>query len=154
MEARVFLLNWLALVSLMVVGGNGSLFAQENRATILGRIADSTNAVIVGARIVVENVDTGIEIASSSNEAGNYRVPSLPPGRYRVSVETAGFKRAESEVTLMIQQQARLDFTLEVGNVTETVYVSAEAPLLVTDDTTLGQVVDSQKIRLFRVFSG
>jgi hypothetical protein len=125
----------------LAVTGSSPLFSQQNVATLLGRVTDPSGAVIIDATIVVANQETGVEATSATNEAGNYVVPSLPPGTYGVTVESAGFKRAESEVVLQIQQQRRLDFTLELGQVTETVSVSAEAPLLVTDDTTLAACV-------------
>ena len=138
--------GYLTLVVLLAVTGSAPLFSQQNVATLLGRVTDPSGAVITGTTIVVANVETGVEATSRTNEAGNYAVPSLPPGTYRVSVESSGFKRAESEIVLQIQQQRRLDISLELGQLTETVSVSAEAPLLVTDDTTLGQVVNNRKV--------
>jgi len=132
---------WIPLILLLPV------WSQENRGTIVGRIADPSDSVVAGAAITVKNLETNVEVRSVSNESGNYLVPSLPPGRYQVAVESAGFKRAETkEVVLQIQQQARLDFRLELGNVTETVSVQSQAPLLMTEDAALGQVVDNKKI--------
>ena len=69
--------------------------AQEDRGTILGRITDPTGAALVGAAISVENVETGVKTASTTNDQGSYLIPYLPAGRYRVTVENPGFKRAE-----------------------------------------------------------
>ncbi|MEO7650411.1 MAG: carboxypeptidase-like regulatory domain-containing protein, partial [Bryobacteraceae bacterium] len=134
----------IAILLLVLVSG---ALAQENRGTILGRVADPSGAVIAGAKVAVTNIETGVEASSSSNEQGSYLIPSLPAGRYRVIVESTGFKRAENpEVHLQIQQLARLDFTLELGNVAETLTVTAAPPILVTDDVTLGQSMDRRKI--------
>src|SRR5262249_18459038 len=133
---------WVSLLLLTSIA-----HAQEDRGTILGRITDPTGAALVGAAISVENVETGVKSASTTNDQGSYLIPYLPAGRYRVTVESPGFKRAENpEITLRIQQVARLDFRLELGNVSEQLTVNASAPLLATDDATLGQVVDRTKI--------
>src|SRR5437763_8801204 len=79
--------------------------AQEDRGTILGRITDPTGAALAGAAITVENIETGVKTASLTNDQGSFLVPSLPAGRYRVAVESPGFKRAENpDITLRIQQ--------------------------------------------------
>lgn len=125
----------------------GALLAQENRATLLGHVTDPSGAVVGSAKISVRNLDTGVETASASNDQGNFLIPALPAGRYSVAVEHDGFRRAQNpEVTLRIQQVARLDFRLELGAVSDAVSVSEQAPLLVTDDVTLGQGLDSKKI--------
>src|SRR5262249_50274589 len=130
----------ILLAPMLVAFSTGALHAQEDRATVIGQVTDSTGAVIVGAKIRVTNLGTGVESMSESNAEGQYLAPSLPAGRYSVSVEAPGFKRVENrDVTLRIQQIARFDFALEVGNVSETLSVAAKAPLLTTDDVTLGQ---------------
>ncbi len=121
--------------------------AQENRATVLGHVTDPSGAVVSGGRVLIKNLDTGVEVTSATNDQGNYLVPALPAGRYTITVEQEGFKRAQaSEVTLRIQQIARLDFRLELGAVADMLSVTAQTPLLVTDDVTLGQGLDSKKI--------
>src|SRR5262249_49188473 len=123
----------------------GCLWAQEDRATVIGQVTDSTGAVIVGAKIRIVSIDTGIETSAASNADGGYLAASLPAGRYSISAEATGFKRVENrDVVLRIQQIARFDFALEVGNISETVSVAAKAPLLTTDDVTLGQGLDSK----------
>src|SRR5687768_9035076 len=110
------------------LGVSGSLLAQENRASILGRITDPTGAVVVGAKVEIENQDTGLRSNAISNDAGNYLAPSLSSGTYKVVVQSPGFRRAErSGLVLQIQQQVRLDLKLELGNATETVDVTSSA---------------------------
>jgi hypothetical protein len=108
---------------------------------------DPSGASVSGAEIEVSNVETGVLIRSTSNEAGNFQVPFLTPGNYMVRVTHAGFKRAErSGIRVMTNTQVSIDMTLELGNAAETVTVSASAPLLDTTTADLGQVVDRLRI--------
>jgi len=121
---------------------------QTPTAQLTGRIADASGAVIPGAAIIVFNQDTGLKRQTESNEAGNYAVPLLPPGTYRITVEKEGFKPiTRSGITLQVDQTARMDFVLEVGPLTETVEVSERAPLLSSESASLGQIVDGSKIQ-------
>ncbi len=105
------------------------LAAQSNLASVTGVVVDSTGAVIPAAQVIVENTETGIRTAASTNEAGLYTAFSLIPGTYRVAVEAEGFRRFVREgLELETGVQARIDVELELGAVTETVTVSADAP--------------------------
>src|SRR5881394_3379607 len=96
--------------------------AQEFRGTILGRITDSSGAVVAGAAIQVVNTDTNVAVATTANQDGNYQVPFLNPGNYKVIVDHAGFKRTERQnIRVSVTAQVALDFALEVGAVNETV---------------------------------
>ena len=109
--------------------------AQEFRGTILGRITDSSGAVVSGAAIQVVNADTNVTTSTTSNQDGNYQVPFLNPGNYNVIVDHPGFKRSQRQnIRVSVTAQVALDFALEVGAVNETVNVSASAPLLNTND--------------------
>src|SRR5690242_208315 len=123
------------------------LNAQTTSGSIVGTITDPSGAVIGGANITITNVDTNISVKTTTDQAGNYVVTPLAIGRYSVSVEAAGFKKSvRSDIPLNVQDRVRVDATLEVGAVTDTVEVQAAAPLLQTDTSYLGQVVDSQRI--------
>src|SRR5439155_778749 len=116
-------------------------WSQTTTAQITGRITDKTGGVIQGADITVVNVDTGVKKATISNEEGYYTVPLLPPGGYRITVQMSGFKLiTRSGVKLDVEQASRLDFVLEVGEVTETIEVSAAAPLIESETSTMGNV--------------
>ena len=120
------------------------LLAQEYRGTVLGRIADPSGSVVVGAAIQVVNIDTNIVSKTNSNELGNYVIPFLIPGNYRVMVEHQGFKKAErGGVRVSTDVKITLDFTLDLGATVESVTVTADAPLLNTASADLGQVVES-----------
>src|SRR6516165_11401822 len=126
----------------LVVALPSLALAQEYRGTILGRITDPTGAVVVGASIRVFNLETGVAISTTSNEQGNYQIPFLLPGEYRVAVEHPGFKNVERpDVRVSTNTQVTLDFTLAIGAAAETVTVTANAPLLNMASADLGQVV-------------
>ncbi|MFN7992097.1 MAG: TonB-dependent receptor [Bryobacteraceae bacterium] len=120
-------------------------WAQQVTATITGRVTDPTGAAIAGAKISATSVERGTAYPTSTNADGYYNIPNLPVGTYNVRVETTGFQSAtQSNVTLQLNQVAKMDFQLQVGNVQTTVEVSAAAPVLQTESTQLGQVIDSR----------
>ncbi|MCW5976546.1 MAG: carboxypeptidase regulatory-like domain-containing protein [Bryobacteraceae bacterium] len=125
----------------------GDLRGQAITARVLGTVTDPTGAAVPAASVTISNVDTGQARSTTTNEAGNYEFPFLPIATYTLSVEKAGFQKAEvSRFRLFVDQTARIDVNLNVGQVTETVEVQAEAIGLQTQDATVGTVIDSQKI--------
>src|SRR6266404_9000359 len=115
--------------------------------SIGGEIRDASGAVVAGATVTVVNVGTNASRTAEANEAGVYFLPSLPPGIYTVKVEKSGFKTAiRNQVELQVQLAARVDFDLQVGQVNESVEVSADAALLVTDNGTVGTVIENRRI--------
>ncbi len=131
----------------MVVIGAGTFALFSQNAQITGRITDSSSAIIIGAGVTATNQETGLQWQASSNEAGYYTLPLLPPGLYRISVERQGFRPVVREkVRLEIGQTVRLDFMLEVGAVAEQLTVSGEVPRVQTEQATLGAVVERQRI--------
>lgn len=121
--------------------------AQSTSASITGAITDASGAVVPGAAISVTSADTGLKRETRSNDSGNYAVPLLPPGVYRVAVNKEGFRPVSlSGIEVQVDQVARLDFKLEVGTVAENVDVVATAPLIQQETSALGQVIDNQKI--------
>src|SRR5262249_10351149 len=128
----------LTLLPLLLLGQNSQ---------ITGRISDPSGAIIPQARVTVTNEGTGVKWNALSNEVGYYTVPLLEPGSYRIRVEGSGFKPVvRSAVRLQVEQAARLDFTLELGQVNETVEISSEAPLVESETSSVGQVVDNKTI--------
>ena len=127
----------IAVVSVMaLVIGVGSLFAQTDRGTITGTVTDSSGARVAGANINVMATLTGTSNKTKSNSEGNYTVFSLPIGQYTVTVEHPGFKKFEqSGITLSTGQTLGVDVVLQVGNITETVQVTGEAPQLEAETT-------------------
>lgn len=120
-----------ALVALWLITLAPTLFAQTDRGTIKGQITDSTGAVIPDAAIKIIRIDTNSAIQVASDSQGLYDVPNLPPGNYRVEVAKDGFASAVSDpLDVEPTVQSQLNFSLQVGTVSQTVTVSATAPLL------------------------
>jgi len=114
---------------------------------ITGQVNDSTGGAIPGAKITATNVNTNATREAVSNEAGIYSFPSMQPGVYNLRIEKSGFKvvtRANLQVE--VQQTVRLDFELPVGQVSESVEVSAQAALLSSENATVGTVISNQVI--------
>jgi hypothetical protein len=114
---------------------------------ITGAVADSTGGVAVGATVTVTNPQTNITRSTITNSTGSYNFPALLPGVYSVRAEMQGFQsEVHSGVELQVQQVARINFQLKVGSVAETVEVTGGAPLLSTENATVGTVIDNQRI--------
>ena len=125
----------------------GLLFAQEFRAKLTGRVTDSTDASIPGCSLSVVNIETNESFKVITDGRGDYTVPFLRPGKYRVTAEAKGFKRfTRDDLALDVGQSAALDIRLTVGDVTETVVVKDEAPLLDAAKADRGQVISNQGV--------
>ena len=119
----------------------------QTQAGISGVIHDSTGAVIPGVTVTVTNPATNFVRSSISNEAGVYNFPVLQPGKYRIKVELPGFRSiTQNDVELQVQQSARIDFTLQVGEVSQTVEVEGTAALIATENATVGTVIENKRI--------
>ena len=134
---------WVCLLLTCVLAGVA--WGQQVSATITGRVTDPSGAAITGARVTATSVERGVNYPGSTNAEGYYNIQNLPVGSYNVKVETAGFQTAmQSNIVLQMNQVAKMDFQLQVGNVETTVEVSSAAPVLQTEQTLLGQVIDSR----------
>ncbi len=121
--------------------------AQIAGGTLAGDVVDQAGAPVPGATVTVTAVATGTSRTTFTSADGGYVVAGLQPGRYRVQVELAGFRPLTREgVQLATGETIRVDLQLEVGGVAEAVTVTADAPLLRTDSSGLGHVVDNQRI--------
>ena len=131
----------------MCVPGGVAGNAQTTTGSIIGTVVDPSHAAVSSAAVTVTNVDTGIATKTVTDSSGNYVVTPLPVGHYSVTVEAPGFKKSvNAGITLNVQDRIGVNVVLEVGQVSETVEVTAAAPKLQTDTSYLGQVVDSQQI--------
>ncbi|MGH9162536.1 MAG: carboxypeptidase-like regulatory domain-containing protein, partial [Vicinamibacteraceae bacterium] len=132
----------LCVLAWILVVGWAPLYAQVDTATITGIVRDAQGAVLPGATVVATHVDTNQHVETVTNEAGVYRTSPLPIGTYSVSVTLAGFKTETHQgITLNVQQVARVDFTLQVGDISEEVTITGAAPLLETETSSIGQVI-------------
>ncbi|MBM3734309.1 MAG: hypothetical protein FJW39_00860 [Acidobacteria bacterium] len=134
---------WLSLLLLIPA----SLFAQAVSGTIFGEVRDPSEAAVSGAQVTVRNAATNYNRTASTDAGGGFRFPSLPLGSYTLTVEHTGFGQFVQEgITLQVDQQARVDVVLRVGNVAEKVVVAAEAPLVNTTNAETAEVVERTRI--------
>jgi hypothetical protein len=137
----------LALGVLFALGFVVSAAAQSNEGRILGTVTDSQGRVVVGAKIAITNTGTGTTRNLESNGAGDYTAPALQPGLYTVTAEAPGFKKVEhSNIRLEVGNDVRVDFQLVPGAVSETVEVTAQAPLITTTNDTIGGSLSNKEI--------
>ncbi len=135
---RLFLIFWLP----------ACLAAQVTTGTILGTITDSSGAVVAGAKVTITETGKGTSLQFTTDETGAFNAPFLVPGTYQVAVERDGFKRElRSGILLEVDQKARIDLVLAPGAVTETVEVTAAAPLVRSESAELGEVITERAVR-------
>ncbi len=136
----VLLFGLLALCS-------SAVFAQQETATVTGEVRDASGALIPKAAITITNVETNVSLKSETNDQGVYTVPSLKPGAYSITVEKAGFRKTvRSGITLQVNQVARIDLALQVGELTTAVEIVESTALLETETSSRGAVIDQKKI--------
>jgi hypothetical protein len=120
---------------------------QETTARLVGNIVDPSGAPVSGALVRVQNAATSISRETRTDASGDYSLPLLPVGDYSVTATASGFQEQNvSHIILQVQQAARVDFKLTIGNVTERVEISATAAALQTENAAVGTVIDSAKI--------
>jgi len=142
MRTRAAVITLVCILGAAVVG-----FAQVDTAMVTGTVRDATGAVVPNAAVTATAVDTGINAAVKSGPDGTYVLTPLKIGRYSISVEASGFQtQIQPNVVLNVQQRLRLDFTLQVGSVSQTTEVSGQPPQLETESASLGDVVAAQQV--------
>jgi hypothetical protein len=125
----------------------GPAWAQKDTGSIAGTVKDSSGASVAGAKVTVADVDRGLSFTTVTSKDGEYVAGPLRVGNYTVTVEHAGFKKAVSvAVTLDVQQRIVVNVTMEVGQVSERIEVTGAAPLLETETSELGQVIDNKRV--------
>ena len=136
----------LLLAFILLAVATGGLYGQTF-GEIAGEVKDSTGASVPGANVTLTNLGTNATRAGVTNDSGLFDFPSLAPGLYSVRVERQGFRPVvQSNVQLQVQQTARVDFTMQVGEVGQTIEVNSTAPPLNTDDATIGTVIENKRI--------
>ena len=121
--------------------------AQQGRGTILGSVTDASGAAVVGAKVAIANVDTNSTVTTATNGEGFFTSPPLNVGNYQVTVEHAGFKKeVRSGIGLQVDQRAEINVQLQVGAMGDSIQVTGEAPLVNTEDSSIGQVVDNKRV--------
>lgn len=133
----------------------GIAFSQAVNGSLLGTILDTSGSAMPNVRVTITETNTGITRATQTNESGNYSFPDLQPGTYTVAAEQTGFKRASrAGVDVLLNTSPRVDLTLQTGDVTETVNVTAESALLQTERADTGRTIETKTLEDLPVSAG
>src|ERR1700683_4711498 len=121
--------------------------SQAVNGTLLGSVTDSSGAVVVNAKVTITEQSTNVARMAMTNESGNYQFGDLPPGRYEVAVEQAGFKKElRRDVDLQVDTTVRVNVALVPGAASETVEVTGAPPTLQTDRADTGRKIDTMVV--------
>ena len=121
--------------------------SSQTMGSIVGRVTDSAKAVVPGAQVELVNADTGIVLRTVTDAQGEYILPRVDPGNYRLSVSAQGFEKAvRSSIPILVNQAAREDVSLALGAVSTTISVQSEAPVVQSETSSIGQVVDGAQV--------
>src|SRR5579872_4066621 len=143
MQRLVTVFRRFLLVACAVAAGH----AQVDTATIVGTVQDSSGAVVPGATVTATEDQTNIKTSTHADTSGNYVITPLKVGTYTIAVEAQGFKKeTHSRIVLEVQARVRVDFTLQVGSISEVVNIQSEIPVVETETSALGDVVTSQQV--------
>ena len=147
--SKLFGLLFVCLLLAPVIG------AQEARGTIRGRVTDPQDAVVPNATVQLANQATGFTTNLTTNEQGAYQAPYLPLGIYRITAEAKGFKKVlRDQIEVRVNDRLEVNLVLQVGEVSETVTVTAETPLLETSSVSGGQVIDARRVAQLPIAHG
>ena len=136
------------LVSLCVALLEAPAAAQRVTSDILGTVRDTSEAAIPGAKVTARHVETGLERSTTTDSTGGYRISGFEPGTYEVRVEQQGFKTTiRKGITLLVNQQAIVDVTLQVGDIQQRIEVTGEAAILETTTSHMSNVVTEATLR-------
>jgi hypothetical protein len=139
---RMLVLLWVSLMAVMDLA-----MAQSTTGTIAGSVTDSSGSPVAGEKVTATNVETNVTRGTNTSQDGSYSLPFIPIGTYRINIDVTGFKKFEQTgVVLDVNRNPKVDAVLQVGAVTETVEVKADAPMVETTVPALGQTINSQDI--------
>jgi Carboxypeptidase regulatory-like domain/TonB dependent receptor len=147
-KSAIKLAVFFCLLSMAIGGLMPTAFGQGITGSITGTVTDSTGASIPGATVTVTQTETNFVHTVTTSDVGSFTVPQLPPGQYSVKVDKANFKSFKQEhLTLSIDQVAQINAQMQLGSQNETVIVTSTPPVIQTEDSSIGLVVDSQAIQ-------
>src|ERR1700676_2035618 len=139
---------WICVLAAIGIWGAGQAYAQVAGATLTGTVKDPSGAVVPNAQVSITDIDTSVSRSVSSNAAGLYTAPNLLPGNYELRVTSTGFRtQVERGITLTVGAQQQLDITMQVGQITQTVEITTEAPTVELTSSELGATVNSTTVR-------
>src|SRR5215471_18493972 len=140
-------LRTMFAIFLLAASCTTAMYAQAVSATLVGTLTDSSGGVIVNAKVTATETNTGVVRTGNTNESGNYTFTNVPPGVYSVAAEQPGFKKVtRANIAVAVDTTTRVDLTLTPGQVTETVDVTAEAPILQTDRADIGRKIETVQL--------
>ena len=143
MFKRLLSLSTFAVAFLLVVP---AAYSQSTFGSVVGNVFDATGAPVAATEVTLTNLGTSEKRTSTTNNDGLYQFVNVLPGQYTVGVQKTGFKRIlRSPVRVETENTAKIDISLQVGELTQTVEVTAQTPLLQPESSSLGQVVDTRK---------
>src|SRR5687768_8738653 len=139
----------LSLVTLcLLLRLSSPAYSQVTTADLVGAVRDTSGSIIPGVTVTVINEATGVTRVATTGESGTYSFTALPPGLYRLTVELTGFRKVErTGVELQVNQRAQIDLELSVGLVSETVTIQGGPPLLETQSSALGTVIQERQVQ-------
>ncbi|HEV2423757.1 MAG TPA: TonB-dependent receptor [Terriglobia bacterium] len=144
---RRFHATAVLVVGLSLLTGVVPARGQQSKGSFTGLVTDQSGAVVPDARVTATEQDTGFTITATSSHDGSYTLPLLPPGRYRIAVEKPGFSQfTEGPITLAVDQQAKVDVQLHVGQANTTVEVEGAPPVLDTQSYSVGTTIEQTKV--------
>ena len=142
------------IVCVFFLAAASAAFGQGNVATLNGTVLDAAGAVVPGATVVIANNDTKVDSRATTTSAGAYTLPYLPPGTYTIKVTAPGFRTASAEnVVLRAAQTLTVNISLEVGQLTEQVTVSATPPLLESGTAEVGRYINQVEFKSWPIFT-
>ena len=138
---------WTVILSIgLLASASLSLHAQSTYGSISGSVADASGAAIADATVTLTNLGTGEKRTQSSGNDGLFTFVNLVPGQYRIDTEKQGFKHfVRADIAVEVQQDTHIAAALQVGEVSQIVEVTGETPLLQSETSSLGQVVEQRK---------
>ena len=140
-------MNQLGLVAVCAFFMTAVSFAQSDRGTITGTVSDPGNAVVPNAAVTVRNLENGSIDKTVTTATGDYTIPSLRAGTYELTVEAAGFEGfLQRGIGVQVAQVSRIDVTLKIGAATDTVTITADAPLLKTENAEQSTTISSENL--------
>jgi hypothetical protein len=141
-------LRSMIVLSALVCVFHGATYAQAVSGSLVGTISDASGAAVPNAKVTITEMNTGVGRTTQTNESGNYTFSQLRPGTYAVAAEQSGFKKvSRSGIDVVVDTTARVDLALQPGDVSETINVSAEAPMLKTERADTGRQIDAKVVQ-------
>lgn len=145
--SRLHFRNFLLISIVLITLTSAALLRADVTGSILGAVHDRSQAVVAGAKVVATNLETNLSRETTSGADGSYQILALPAGNYKLSVTASGFRAfTETNIVVKVNDELRFDITLALGMVTEVVEITANAVQVQTENTQLGDVIDSKKM--------